>query len=498
MKSLILAVLAGAVAIVILRSNKTVRPPHIVFILADDLGWNDIGWNNPEVKTPVLDELARGGVLMNNTYSQPICTPTRAALMTGYYPFRTGLQHSILWRFQKSGLPLHFKILPQKLKDVGYLTHLVGKWHLGYSKWDLTPTKRGFDSFYGHLGGMTSSYEKKSKDMLVKETSSGYDLRDNTGVVQNDGTFSTMLYTKRAVDIISNHYRDYPLFLYFSMDQPAKGFEVPAKYEALHEHIRNENLRKYYGKLSVMDEAVSNITKALKSRGLWEDTILFFISDNGALVVTQGNNLPFRSVAGTLFEGGSRVPAMIHGERLKRKGYVNNGLNHITDWHTTLLAVAGIQPEPDLDGKNIWDMIQDGSPSPRNEFIYNIDNFEQSPGAAIRVGDWKLIVGNPNMLYPGQFLHDVDDWYPIDRDVFIPQGARNMETPPPPANVTYLFNLKDDPEERYDLADKYPEKVEELRKRLREYKKNAVPHVDLTLDPRANPDNFNGVFSPWL
>ncbi|XP_070563082.1 arylsulfatase B-like isoform X2 [Ptychodera flava] len=419
--------------------------------------------------------------------------------MTGYYPFRTGMQHSILWHFTKGGLPVNFKTLPEKLKDVGYLTHLVGKWHLGHSKLDYTPLKRGFDSFFGHLGGGISNYEKTNRDPYMNVTNSGYDLRDNTGVVQKDETtYSTLLYTERAVDIISKHYPEYPLFLYFAIDQPAKGFQVPSKYVDLYPNMENQDLRRYYAKLSLMDEAVSNLTSALKSRGMWEDTMLIFISDNGALIVTQGNNLPLRALGSTLFEGGARVPAMVHGPLLKRTGYVHDGLNHITDWHTTILSMAGITPESDLDGMDILNMIADGSPSPRKEFVYNIDQFEKSPGAAIRVGDWKLIIGNPSMMYPLQVLSEVDGWFPVDRKVIKLNTSSDTKVRPPPANVTLLFNLKDDPEERHDLSQKLPMKVEELRRRLDEYSKGVVPLVDYTLDPKADPDNFDGVFSPWL
>ncbi|XP_070563077.1 arylsulfatase B-like [Ptychodera flava] len=503
-----LAVTVGVIALVtaVFTSQKEKRP-HILLILADDLGWNDISWNNPRVKTPHLHKLASEGVIFNQTYVQPLCSPTRAALLTGYYPFRIGMQHKMLWRSQRGGLPLELRILPEKLKEVGYLTHMVGKWHLGHSSWDYTPLKRGFDSFYGHYGGIISHYEKTAEDAgMIKKGAGdigakvvGYDLRDGTGVVQKDDkAYSTLLYTERAVDIISKHYAEYPLFLYFAIDQPSKGLQVPSHYEDLYPDIENQNVRKYYGKLSLLDEGIANVTSALKSRGMWDNTMLIFISDNGAFTFTQGCNLPFRSTATTIFEGATRVPAMIHGPLLKRTGYVNNGLNHITDWHSTLLSIAGIKQGSDLDGMDILDMITNGSPSPRKEFIYNIDQFEKSPGAAIRVGDWKLIVGNPNIMYPGQLLSEVDHWFPVDKTMFKPKGTMGMEAPTPPANLTLLFNLTDDPEERNDLSNQLPDKVDELRRRLDEYRKQVAPHVDLTLDPAAHPDNFDGVFSPWL
>uniref|UniRef100_A0ABM0MH87 Arylsulfatase B-like n=1 Tax=Saccoglossus kowalevskii TaxID=10224 RepID=A0ABM0MH87_SACKO len=310
-----------AVAMGMMMYMKKSNPPHIVFILADDLGWNDIGWNNPIIKTPVLDSLAREGVIFNQTYSQPVCTPTRAALMTGYYPFHIGMQQKIITFSQGSGLPLKLKLLPQKLKEVGYITHLVGKWHLGYCNWAYTPLQRGFDSAYGNLGGLLSHVTKMGRGMVGGDASwYGYDFRDNTGVVQDDGTYSTILLASRAVDIISKHYPAYPLFLYFSIDQPAKGYDVPSEYTALYENIENEQVRNYYAKISLMDDAIGNVTQALKSRGMWDKTLLVFISDNGAFYFTQGTNLPLRGAASTLYEGGTRVPAMAHGTMLTKTG----------------------------------------------------------------------------------------------------------------------------------------------------------------------------------
>ncbi|XP_070563074.1 arylsulfatase B-like [Ptychodera flava] len=497
--AVIVAATVGVIAIVMSGFNKNERPPHIVFILADDLGWNDVGWNNPNVKTPHLNELAEGGVIFNQTYVQPLCSPSRAALMTGYYPFRTGLQHKILGPYQRAGLPLEFKTLAEKLKEVGYLTHIVGKWHLGHSTWDYTPTRRGFDSFFGHYSSSVRHYQKTFQYPVRNKTSVGYDFRDGIGVVQrDDSAYSTLLHTERAVEIISKHYAEYPLFLYFALDQPAKGLQVPSHYEDMYPNIQNQAVRKYYAKMSLMDEAVGNISSALKSRGLFDDTLLIFMSDNGALPINQGSNLPFRSCGCTLFDGGARVPAMIRGPLLKKTGYVNDGVNHITDWHTTLLSIAGIKPEQDLDGIDILDMIVDGSPSPRNEFVYNIDQFEKAPGAALRVGDWKLVVGEPNMCYPGVHLSEVDDWFPVDKKPLFLPGFADFDHPTPPANVTLLFNLKDDPAERNDLSEQLPAKVEELRRRLDEYKRGLVPVADGTADLAADAELYEGTLTPWL
>ncbi|XP_046571435.1 arylsulfatase B-like [Haliotis rubra] len=134
--------------------------PNIVLILADDLGWNDIGYHNPDMKTPNIDRLATQGIKLNQSYTQSICTPTRSALMTGRYPFKTGMQHGVLFSTDNACLPTQHRLMSEDLRQHGYSTHLVGKWHLGFCKWACTPTYRGFDSFFGYYSGALDYYSK--------------------------------------------------------------------------------------------------------------------------------------------------------------------------------------------------------------------------------------------------------------------------------------------------------------------------------------------------
>ncbi|KAI8515755.1 hypothetical protein Bbelb_065680 [Branchiostoma belcheri] len=166
--------------------SKNTTQPHIVFIVADDLGWNDVGWHNPDVKTPVLDQLAHDGVILNQTYVNYVCTPSRTAFMTGYFPYHVGMQHMAMLPAQPSAVPSHFPFLPEKLKELGYATHVVGKWHLGFCNWNYTPTYRGFDSFYGFYNGQDDYYKHTVQG--------GLDLRDDKEVVKTkDGEYSTSL-----------------------------------------------------------------------------------------------------------------------------------------------------------------------------------------------------------------------------------------------------------------------------------------------------------------
>ncbi|XP_070562646.1 arylsulfatase B-like [Ptychodera flava] len=492
---LIMMIVVLAIVVMVLSVHKP-KPPHIVVILAADLGWNDVGWNNPDVSTPVINRLASEGVLFNWTYVQPLCTPTRAALMTGFYPFKIGMQHQMLWNLQRSGLPLHLKLLPEKLQEVGYLTHHVGKWHLGFCNWAYTPTQRGFDTHYGPLTGGKTHEEKLSSDMCGR-TATGHDFWDGSGVVQDNATFLTYMLVERIVKILSEHYSTYPLYLQFSMDIPGKIIEVPPKYEnAYRGYTLDERTRKYLGILALMDEAVGNITQALKTYGLWDDTLLIFMGDNGALASSAGSNWPLRGSVGTLFEGAVRVPSFVAGRFLKVEGHVSNELVHVVDWHRTILSLAGIRADPNLDGIDMWESISEGKSSPRTEIVYNIEDDNFTSSAAIRVGDYKLITGNPDLLYPCRLSNESDGWYELSDIPFEPFRGDALSTTTPPTDVVYLFNIQDDPEERNNTADLYPEIVDKLQQRLDEHRKGIVPIIDTTRDLAGHPRRFGGEWSP--
>ncbi|XP_025085302.1 arylsulfatase B-like [Pomacea canaliculata] len=183
--------------------------PHIIFIIADDLGWADVNWEDPNLHSPNLYNLATNGIVLNNSYVQPLCSPSRSALMSGYFPFHTGLQHMIIGSMQPAFLPENVTTLPQGLKDVGYATHAIGKWHLGFCNWKYTPTFRGFDSFYGYYNADEDYYRHEHQGFL--------DFRLNEGVEMNDtGVYSTFAFSRRAQDILETHNTSQPLFLYLA------------------------------------------------------------------------------------------------------------------------------------------------------------------------------------------------------------------------------------------------------------------------------------------
>ncbi|KAH7973120.1 hypothetical protein HPB52_021767 [Rhipicephalus sanguineus] len=187
--------------------DKTSRPPHIIFLLADDLGWNDVSFHGSrQIPTPNIDALAANGVVLQRHYSTAMCTPSRAAFMTSRYPPRVDLKYMALAHASKVALPLRFEVLPQWLKRLGYSTHMIGKWHLGFDSFEYTPTGRGFDTFFGYYNGDEFYYNHTS----VQEGHCGLDFWHNIGnrtqvITDLNGTYSTHAYTDEAKRIIASH-----------------------------------------------------------------------------------------------------------------------------------------------------------------------------------------------------------------------------------------------------------------------------------------------------
>ncbi|XP_069103676.1 arylsulfatase B-like [Argopecten irradians] len=460
------------------------KPPNIVFMVADDYGWNDVGFRNPDMITPNIDKLAYEGVILNQSYVQPVCTPSRNAFMTGVYPFKAGLQHLVILPEQATCAPTNRTFLPQYLKKLGYATHALGKWHLGFCKWECTPTYRGFDSFYGFYNGQETYYNRT--------VVGGIDFRDDKKAVLPDVTkYSTYIYAERAKEIIEKHDQDEPLFMYFPFQSVHEPIEVPVSYENMYSGIKNEGRRKYCGMVTAMDDLVGNVTAALKENGMYDDTLFVFTADNGGWTTFHGNNYPLRGGKATVYEGGTRATAFITGAGLMKKGYTYNGMMHAVDWMPTILSAAGGKPvDTDLDGIDQWDSLRTGAPSKRTEFIYNLD--DKNPPicghAAIRVGDYKLIEGYPG-AYPG--------WYkPETVSEQNPDTGSTKHEQQPNILGRELFNLKDDPYEHKDLSLIHRDIADQLSKRMAEYHAQMVPANFPGNTASASPKNYNGYWTP--
>nr|XP_020468070.1 arylsulfatase I-like [Monopterus albus] len=359
---------------------KQKNPPHIIFILIDDQGFNDIGYHNPTIKTPTLDKLAAEGVRLENYYVQPICTPSRSQLITGRYQIHTGLQHSIIRPSQPSCLPSHMDTLPERLHEAGYRTHMVGKWHLGFYRKACLPTRKGFDSFFGSLTGSVDYYSYGSCD---GPGLCGYDLHDDEDVAWGqEGKYSTMLFTQRARKILESHSpTERPLFLLLSLQAVHTPLQTPKSYIYPYHAMGNIARRKFAAMVSTVDEAVRNVTYALRKYGYYKNSVIIYSTDNGAQPFTGGSNWPLRGRKGTYWEGGMRGVAFVHSPLLRRRRRVSKALLHITDWFPTLVGLAGgnISQSQGLDGFDVWPTISEGKESPRQEILHNIDPLHKAP-----------------------------------------------------------------------------------------------------------------------
>ncbi|XP_054166668.1 arylsulfatase B-like [Oppia nitens] len=509
--------------------------PNIVFILADDLGWGDVSIHgSTQVRTPNIDVLANNGIILNNYYVSPICTPSRSALMTGYHPIHTGLYHNVIYNTQPWGLPLKYKILPQYLQTLGYESHIVGKWHLGFFKRDYLPTNRGFDSHFGFWTGHTDYYQRLSGDKPQ-----GYDFRDNENPIdlsQYQDMYLTDILTNKSVDIINNRKDPMrPLFLFVAHNAvhaalKKNPLQAPQLYIDRFKHVSDKRRRKFCAMVSALDDSVADIVAALQVANIINNTIIIFSTDNGA--ATKGNsgwsidnsigsNWPLRGAKYTLFEGGVRGFAFIWSPLLKRK-YRSEHLMHIQDWLPTIYSAAGghtMELGP-IDGIDMWKVLNDNLKSNRKELLHNIDNSWNV--WALRSGNYKLLYGQ---TFDGQF----NNWYqppgesivankqsivnykesnvyklfesmsynikPM-KQILIKCNAKRQYLCEPKVNAC-LFDIRSDPCEYNNLYHQKPEIVQSMLKLLDNYNTSIVKPCNQPYDEKADPIYHNNWWSVW-
>lgn len=417
--------------------------PNIVFLLIDDLGYADCGFNGgTEIKTPHIDALAEGGAVLESHYVQPVCSPTRSALMTGRYPTRTGV-YTVVRPHAKWGLPLNERTLATALKDAGYTTAITGKWHLGEFEAAYRPTARGFDHQYGHYFGALD-YFTHIRD--------GVDDWYRNDVALKEEGYSTHLVAKEACRLIGTQDKTKPLFLYVPFNGVHSPMQVPDSYLAPYGNLSGPRLQ-LAGMLAAVDEGIGQIVAALEEAGLRENTLIVFSSDNGG--PKPGTNTPLRNYKGSLFEGGVRAAAFANwpgkipaGQRIKHP-------MHVIDWFPTLVTLAGgtLEGGLPLDGKDVWPLLTQDAPSP-HPYILSA----QAPDkAALRVGDWKLIENRSTPVGKAK------------------GKGKNKGKADKEALPVALYDLARDPGETTNLAESEPARLAEMRATLDGLLKEAVP-----------------------
>jgi len=444
------AFLTGIASLCAILTLAEAKQPDIVFLLIDDLGYADCGFNGgTQIKTPNIDRLAKSGTIIDSHYVQPVCSPTRSTLLTGRYPTHTGV-YTIVSPGAPWGLPLAERTLADALRSAGYRTALTGKWHLGEFEKAYQPNARGFDHQYGHFFGMLDYFTHERQNKLDW-------YRD--GVPLKEEGYTTHLITAEACKVIAETGNDKPLFLYVPFNGVHSPFQVPESYLKPYAALKG-NRQKLAGMLAAVDEAIGKIEDALRKSGRLENTLIVFSSDNGG--PPPGDNTPLRDFKGSIYEGGTRAAAFATWPgRIPADKHVTQPM-HMVDWYPTLIKLAGgtLDQKLPVDGLDVWPMLTKGAPTP-HDAILSVST--QGPTrAAVRMGDWKLMVsGN------------------ADADSGEDDGATKAKKKGKAAAGKYepvaLYNLADDPSESKNLAAAQPDRVKAMRARLAELLKGAVP-----------------------
>jgi arylsulfatase B len=384
--------------------NTEERKPNILIIVADDLGWNDVSFHGSEIKTPAIDQLAKEGLEFTRFYSAPVCSPTRAGLLTGQYPDRFNLRNYVFSPKHKGGIPSEAKMMPELLKEVGYdKTAAFGKWHLGHSDISYHPNSQGFDSFYGHYNGAIDYFTHKRDAEL--------DWHRNNEPNFDEG-YSTDLVEKEVIRFLNESDGNEPFLAYVAFNAPHSPMQ--AKEEDLEMYgydsiLSQENyavggsqkgeremdiygmqgrgnkLRQTFsGMVSSLDKSIGNILQVLEENKLDENTIVWFLSDNGGMPRFGGNNLPLRGTKHQEWEGGVRVVSLLRWPGKVKPNWKMNKLSAYIDVLPTLLNIVGYSSKETFDGISILDAINGGELPERYVYLGNTGIVSQ---------EWKMNKG---------------------------------------------------------------------------------------------------------
>jgi arylsulfatase A len=445
----------------------TNRKPNIVFILADDMGYGDFGAINGGLSnTPTLDHLMAEGIRLTQQYTaSPVCNPSRACLLTGRYPHRTGSIDTLEWRGLER-LALRETTLADILRSNGYRTGLVGKWHLGAYDMRYHPMNRGFDETVCFRGGMHDYYDWR--------------LEFNDTVVRSNGRYLTDVWTEEATAFIERH-RNKPFFLHLTYNAPHTPLEAPD--EEIRPFLESGTFTRavstIYGMLHRMDSGIARILETLERCGLKDNTLVLFTSDNGPQFGGKGDdcqdrfNCQLHGAKGSVYEGGIRVPMILRWPDGLDGAREISEMVHFSDWFPTLLAATGI-PIPrglKIDGLDIFPVLrgETGKTCTKRFWQWNRYTPLVTCNAAVRDGDWKLV--RPRIA-EAMTAPCCDPWLKISmyeperliRDGLVrdPEPPRNVPAPPHPE----LYNIADDPLETENVAARNPDKVHRLLRDL--------------------------------
>ena len=439
---------------------EATNPPNVIIMVADDLGWNDVGFHGGNIATPSLDRLAKEGMQLDRFYTTPICSPTRAALMTGRNPMRLGVGYAVIMPWDEIGVHPDEHFMSESFLAAGYQTAMVGKWHLGHAQQTYHPNQRGFQHFYGHLHTEVGYYPPFANQ-------GGRDFQRN-GVTIDDEGYETFLLADEVSRFIRERDPDKPFFIYMPFLAPHTPLAAPPelieKYKNIETDLqparskqtdatRNNAKRSgrpsarplYAAVVDAMDQAIGQVLTTLDEEQLADNTIILFMSDNGGAAYAYGgaDNAPLRGGKGEVFEGGIRAVSVLRWTGKVPAGGKHSHIMTVMDVFPTLAEAAGVAMgnKFQLDGASLWQSITSDLPAPRTRFVFfasETPNFGQF-NLTIFNDEWKLV----QEVEQDQLTTDV---------------------------VNHLFRIGDDPNEHKNLAAQYPDVVRDLANRIRNWR----------------------------
>eukprot|EP01061_Rhynchopus_euleeides_P023725 TRINITY_DN3848_c0_g1_i6.p1 TRINITY_DN3848_c0_g1~~TRINITY_DN3848_c0_g1_i6.p1 ORF type:complete len:518 (+),score=221.64 TRINITY_DN3848_c0_g1_i6:80-1633(+) len=469
--------------------------PHVALIVVDDFGWANIGYHNPanpEVVTPNIDSLVAQGVKLERHYAYKFCSPTRSSLQSGRLPVHVNDKNADPTTRHKAdpvggyaGIPVNMTGIAQKMRQAGYRTHATGKWDVGMATPRHSPAGRGYESWLGYFHHANDYYTQKVpfeasgldiclnefRDLWYSDTSKA----NGPALACNDtSVYEEEYFTKNSLNVINNHNVSEPLFLFHAFHLVHFPLEVPDDYLQQFDFITNspKQRKPLSAMVKYMDDVMGKMVDAFKARGMWDDLLIVFMSDNGGPIFYLGgaNNWPLKGGKFSDWEGGVRVNAFVSGGYVPEnvRGKTNDNYVHVADWYTTLCAIAGVDHTdteavgaglPAVDGVDVWADITKTAQAPARTQMH------LSTEAMID-GDYKVVIGEQPMsgwtpqVYPREF-------YPQPQYKLVP-----VDHWPQDCSSGCLFNIKEDPNERYNLAVQQADKLQEMMAKLAELNKS--------------------------
>ena len=441
-------------------SDTAEARPNILVMVADDLGWADVGYHGGDIDTPSLDQLAEQGVQLNRFYTTPICSPTRAALMTGRDPIRLGVAYGVILPWDNTGVHPDEHFMPQSFQSAGYQTAMVGKWHLGHAQMTYHPNNRGFDHFYGHLHTEVGFYPPFANQ-------GGKDFQQNGVSIDDDG-YETYLLADEVSRYIRERDKNRPFFMYMPFIAPHTPLDAPLELQEKYEDIntdlpparsrQTDDTRRistmmlqpsarpmYAAVVDAMDQAIGQVLQTLEDEGIADNTIVLFFSDNGGAAYSYGgaNNAPLRGGKGETFEGGIRVVSLLRWPAMLDSGQQFDQIMSVMDVFPTLAAAAGIEAGNtfELDGRNMWPAIALGE-------TVSLEKPLMFASEIPIYGSFKFTAFN-------------EDWKLVQE---VEQEQLSITV------TNYLFDIANDPNEYNNLASAYPDIVEQFSQAIHDWR----------------------------